>query len=115
MKRSSNAMSVAEYVAVLKQHLPTWQTSFTTTDPEYLLQQYFHLLLAIASESPRLGTSELAKAARQVHPQVSEFECLQFAQAMSSFFKCVAQSVECDFWQAPECRDECVACSDALA
>ena len=79
-------MSVAEYQVVVEQHMQTWTQAFLSTDPEYVLQQYFQLLLAIASDSPRLGTKELAEAARCVHPNVSEHECMQFAQKMQSVF-----------------------------
>ena len=84
--RTSNTMSVAEYEEAVKQHVPIWTQAFSSTDPEYVLQQYFQLLLAIASDSPRIATAELSKAAREVHPHVSEFECSLFAQAMQTVF-----------------------------
>ena len=79
-------MSVAEYQVVVEQHLQTWTQAFLSTDPEYVLQQYFQLLLAIASDSPRISPADLSKAAREVHPHVGEFECNQFAQAMQTVF-----------------------------
>ena len=103
--RAANSMSLSDYEEAIKVHVETWSNAFQSSETQNVLQQYLPLLCSIAGQTARVNRSDLARAARQVHPLVSDVESAKFAHSLQNVFSITwrkLQTVTSGKHQSPE-------------